>query len=105
MKNKVVINTLPIVLSAKQKKSPDKNFIFSIAKQNLELAQMSIKREIEQNIPVIFSDEIILSISINTKTFKIKIDYSGIKSKKSMRLIKLYLSDDEEAFIEEWFKI
>src|SRR5258705_2392355 len=94
MTNKIIVNTLPVILSNKQENNPTWQLRQKIAKQDLEVAQKSILRDIQQNIAIEFADEIILTLSINMRTFKIKIDYSQIKSKTATRLIKLYLSRD-----------
>lgn len=105
MENKVTIGIIPVVLSDKQRNNPTWQWKYKIAKQDLELAQKSIKRDLEQNIAVKFNFDIVLTLSINITTFKIKIDYSKIKSKTSARLIKLYLSRDIKAFANEWIKL
>jgi len=105
MTNKVTIHTLPVKLTDRQRKSSNWQFRTKIANQDLDLAQKSILRDLEQNIAVKFADEIVLTLSINTTTFKIKIDYSQIKSRKTVHLIKLYLSRDIEKFAKELMKL
>jgi hypothetical protein len=36
---------------------------------------------------------------------KVEIDYSATKSKKAIRLIKLYLAGDMDTFAKEWLKL
>ena len=105
MDNKVIVKTLPVTIPDNKKhiKSWQIREIFAI--QDLECAQMTIARLLEHDIAVQFGTEIVLTLSINIRTFKIKIDYSEIKSKTSVRLIKLYLSRDIDGFAEEWFKL
>lgn len=105
MDNKVTIDIIPIVLTNKQRNNPTWQLKYKIAKQDLELAQKSILRDLEQNIAVKFNFDIVLTLSISITTFKIKIDYSKIKSKTSVRLIKLYLSRDMDEFAKEWIKL
>lgn len=105
MANKVTIHTMPVILNDRQRKSSNWNFIQKIAKQDLDAAKQTIQRDLEQNIAIKFADEIVLTLSINAITFKVKIDYSEIKSRNTIKLIKLYLSRDMEAFAIEWLKL
>lgn len=105
MTNKVTIKTLPITFTDSLKKRSDWQLTEKIAKADLALAKNAILRDLEQNIPVKFADEIVLTLSISTSTLHIKIDYSQIKSRKTIRLIKLYLSGDQQAFSTEWIKL
>ena len=105
MSNKVTVNILPVTLTDKQRSNSNWQLRQKIAKQDLVAAQQYILRDLEQNIAVKFADEIILTLSINIRTFKIKTDYSQVKSKRAIRLIKLYLSRDMEAFANEWNKL
>lgn len=105
MSNKVIINIIPVNLNIKQRNNPDWLFRQKLANQDLIKAQKSIYRDIKHNIPIDFTDEIILNLSISPITFKIKIDYSQIKNKKIVKLIKLYLTREMEKFISEWFKL
>ena len=105
MINNVTVNVTPINLPESKKNSSTWKIRYQLAKEDLEVAQQSILRNLEQNIPVNFSTTIVLTLRISLTTFKIKIDYSQIKSLKQARLIKLYLSGDMENFASEWLKL
>src|SRR5690349_10093084 len=105
MPNKITIKTIPPFFSNKQKSSIDYQVRKMIATQDLDLASKTIARLLQHNISVHFSDEIILSVSINTNTLKTYIDYSEVKSHTAVRLIKLYMNDNMESFAKEWMKL
>lgn len=105
MENCVKIITTPIKLPHIQLNKNDSKLRFKIAEKDLLLAKESIERTLKYNIPIYFNFEIKLTLSINTTSFKIKIDYSEISNVSSRKLIKLYLSGDRELFAQKWLKL
>ena len=104
MQNKVIVKTTPINLSDLKDNSV-RRLKHTIAKQDLEVAQKTISRELEDDFAVHFNFDIILILSINIRTLKIKIDYSKITCKNSVRILRLYLSGERKYFISEWLKL
>jgi hypothetical protein len=103
-KDMIRIDTIPFVLTEKEKISPTWKMKKKLATQDLQLAKTSLQRDLEQNIPVTFLDDIILTIAVNKKTMETEIDYSATKSKSAIRFVKLYQSGDMETFANEWLK-
>jgi|GEM_PF-5768957 len=105
MENNVIISTLPVELSTRQRNKPDASLRTKLAYSDLMLAKESITRNLKHNIPVNFNFDIHLTLSINTTTFKVHIDYSAIPYTKSKKLIKQYLTGDLESFASSWISL
>lgn len=92
MNNTVTIKTLPLAFSSQKRSNMEKEVITIYATQDLECVKQRMLRELQYYIPARFDFEILLTLSINTNTFKIKVDYSEIKDKKAVGIIKRYFN-------------
>jgi hypothetical protein len=101
----IKIDIIPFVLTDKEKSSWTWKMKKKLAIQDLEVARISLQKDLEDNLPVAFHEDIVLNVSVNKKTMKVEIDYSATKSKKAIRLIKLYLAGDMDTFAKEWLKL
>ncbi|MCZ4695139.1 hypothetical protein DWB61_08680 [Ancylomarina euxinus] len=105
MDKNIIIKTKPVELTEKQKCDNSWQLRQKIAQQDLECVQKSILRDLENNIPVQFKSDIVVTLSISLTTLKIKKDYSEIRNKSTVRLIRYYLSRDMNNFVKELMKL
>lgn len=105
MENLVTIDIVPVILNAKKKSSSTWQTKLRIAQEDLEFSATSIRRLLETEIPVHFTYPLHLTLSYNMNSMKVKIDYSAIKEKKGVSLIKLYLKNEHVSFSKEWLKL
>lgn len=101
----VIVNTIPFELTEIQKSKWEWQMKQKLALADLEAMKDFLKRELSDNLPVTFLEDIILTVSVNKWTMKLKIDYSMIKSKKVLSLIKLWLKGDMKRFSRLWLGI
>jgi len=100
----IIINTIPLELTEKEKLLPKWKILKPIADKDLDSYKEYLERVLEFDIPVTFKTDIELTISVK-KDLSYKIDYSKLVNKKQARLIELYIQRDMNAFAEEWMKL
>ena len=87
------------------RKYKDRSFWNVYAQQNLDCSKQGIERALRQDIPVHFKNKISLALSLNPRTLEVKIDYSPIEDNVQRKLVKSYLTKDEETFARLWMKL
>lgn len=98
----IIIKTIPLTLTDNQKKIGSWRLKQKLANQDLQVMKGSLHWTIEHDIPIKFLRDIVVTISIRKTDLKTSIDYSEIKDKESVDLIKLYLSGDRVSFANKW---
>lgn len=101
----ISIKTIPFVLTNDQKRINSWRTKQKLATQDLQVMQESLQRTLEHDIPIEFTHDILLTISVRRTDLKTIIDYSEVQDKKSVDLIKLYLSGDKVSFAHKWLNL